>query len=363
VADGNLFAATGQRRISLLPNHMDVSLSICAVLLDSATTHRWGAHEWSLVLNILKFVGAALTGVAGVIGILTETKAADPLTPDRKHLTRPGKILLSLGVAGLAIALVSQIVEWVKTGYDAEAAQIQNSAVLSEIRKAVTRFETISLDVTISLPLDEPLLKPYKDNLDKRLEDLEMMGVGTGQVYKGIRVGTKSKNDWEGALISISPDSEALPTAREGAIADLIKDIPRVAFYKPPVDRSKMFVRRSDLTLVPTPGEISLEGVLGPDGKLQSLGVKRHGMDAPANRWSPSGNLISLEQLPGTQAVIFLPGLPQADGEKLWGQCFVSAVFYFNYQRVSIAKDPSRIKNEYGNTEYSYEFVERDVKQ
>lgn len=344
-------------------SHMEFSLSICSVLLNGAVTHRWGAQEWSVVLNILKFLGAGLTGIAGVIGILTETKTSDPLTPERKHLTQPGKILLGLGIAGLAIALVSQIAEWVKTGYDAEAAHIQNTAMLSEIRKAVTKFENVSMDITISLPIDEPLFKPYKDNLSKRLEDLEMMGVRAGQTYKGIHVVTKSNDDWHGAIISISSESDAMPAARDGAIVDLIKQIPRVKFYKPPVDLSKTFVRRSDLSLVGAPGEVGFEGVLDDDGKLQTLHLRRNGMDAPANLWTPSGSLVSLEQLPGSQAAIFLPGIAQSNVEKLWGQCFVSARFYFNYQRVDMRRLPTRVKDIYGNTEYSYEFAEDDVKQ
>jgi hypothetical protein len=339
---------------------------LLAVFTDLSTHlvsgHVWLGQRWSLVLNILKFIGAALTGTAGIIGILTETKVADPATPDKKRLTKSGRILLGLGIVGFAIALTSQIVEWIKTGYDAQAAQLQNAATLSEIRKAVTRFETIDLDFTVALPINEPILKAYKDSLDKRLDEIETMNIGVGQVYKGIRVGTKHRDDWGNALISIAADSEAMPTARDGPIGDLIKKIPQIEFYKPPVDPSKNFVRRGDLRLVATAGDLRLEGVLGHDEKVESLAIKWRGMNAPANKWSPTGALISLEELPGAQVVMYFPTIGSKGLTELWNQCTGSAAFYFNYQRVDMKREPVRTRDIYGQTVLSYQFVEDDVK-
>jgi hypothetical protein len=137
---------------------MNAFLSPFINLNNVVSAHASTGQQWALVLNILKFIGAALAGTAGVIGILTETKTADPSAPDEKHLAKSGEILLGFGIAGLAIALTSQIVEWVKTGCDAQAAQQQNAAMLSEIRKArhralhTRRYVELLLWSTYSFP-------------------------------------------------------------------------------------------------------------------------------------------------------------------------------------------------------------------
>ena len=137
---------------------MNAFLSLFINLNNVVSAHASTGQQWALVLNILKFIGAVLAGTAGVIGILTETKTADPSAPDEKHLAKSGEILLGFGIAGLAIAPTSQIVEWVKSGCDAQAAQQQNAAMLSEIRKArhralhTRRYVELLLWSTYSFP-------------------------------------------------------------------------------------------------------------------------------------------------------------------------------------------------------------------
>lgn len=105
-------------------------------------------------------------------------------------------LLRQVGVIGLTIAVASQCAEWIKGRYDAEAARAQNAAVLEENKEAVTRFERISYDLDIVLPLDEAPLKPYKDNLDKRVRKMVATALRPGDTFEGLTVVTKNRADW-----------------------------------------------------------------------------------------------------------------------------------------------------------------------
>ncbi len=90
--------------------------------------------------------------------------------------------------------------EWVKTSYDAEEAQRQNAIVLSEIRRAVTRLETVSYQIDMSISADAPALTVYKDRLDAGVQVL--IDAYTGVAMRGgIEAITKHKDDWEHAII------------------------------------------------------------------------------------------------------------------------------------------------------------------
>src|SRR6266513_1280146 len=84
----------------------------------------------ALVFNILKIAGVFVAGVAGIIGILGETK-----TEDKKHLTRSGKWLCGMAIVGLGLAVGSQIWEWVKSLEDDRVARSRNEELLVRLDK------------------------------------------------------------------------------------------------------------------------------------------------------------------------------------------------------------------------------------
>jgi hypothetical protein len=351
------------------PSTLVASCFACVLALanDGATTHKWTAHDWSLALNILKLMGAGLTGTAGVIATLSETK-----TPDKKHLSRAGRALLSLGIVGFAITLSSQIVEWVKGSYDADEAQHQNAITLSEIRRAVTRLDHISYSVTMGLPVSEPEFKKYRDHLDTRIQDFIEADVPFGQSSAGIRGISKHKDDWDHALIGIHP--EALPKkSPDGIATELINDVvPRVALYKRPID-ARGFSPNSwptpDLSLVPTPSPPTLTGILDDFGgeSLRGLTVKRDGMDVPADRWSPSGDIVSIEDLVGAEAIIYIPWrVPWRNDDpvqKLWKQSTVSVVFFFNRQKVDLTRAATSAEDSDHLRVFTYVFTRDDFQK
>ena len=59
-------------------------------------------------LNILKIAGAFVAGLAGIIGILGQTRTQD------NKLTRSGKWLFGMAIVGVILAVGTQFFEWKK---------------------------------------------------------------------------------------------------------------------------------------------------------------------------------------------------------------------------------------------------------
>src|SRR5436309_12805792 len=103
-------------------------------------------------LNILKITGAFVAGLAGIIGILGQTRTQD------NKLTRSGKWLFGMAIVGVMLALGTQIWERRESIEEDRAARQRNQKLLEtleseshEIRRAVTRFQTISFDWSCTL--------------------------------------------------------------------------------------------------------------------------------------------------------------------------------------------------------------------
>src|SRR5258707_1366105 len=116
--------------------------------------------------NLLKIAAAFVAGIAGIIGILGHTKTQE------NKLTRSGKWLFGLAIVGLVIALSTQIWEWKKSIAADQAARQRNQALLErldseahEIRRAVTRFQSVSFDWSCSFDSTDKTFGTYVQEL------------------------------------------------------------------------------------------------------------------------------------------------------------------------------------------------------
>src|SRR5947207_12572163 len=130
-------------------------------------------------LNVLKIAGAFVAGLAGIIGILGQTRTQD------NKLTRSGKWLFGMAIVGVVLALSTQIWEWRKSIEDDRIARRKNQELLlkldtqaqlaakslHEVRRAVTRFQTIAFNVAITVDNADKTFAPYISNLAKAAED------------------------------------------------------------------------------------------------------------------------------------------------------------------------------------------------
>src|SRR5438067_2858884 len=129
--------------------------------------------------NVLKIAGAFVAGIAGIIGILGQIK-----TQDHK-LTRSGKWLFGMAIVGVLLAMSTQIWEWRKSIENDRTARAKNQELLlkldreaqlaakslHEVRRAVTRFQTISFDWMCTFDSSNKKFGAYIADLAKLAED------------------------------------------------------------------------------------------------------------------------------------------------------------------------------------------------
>ena len=143
-----------------------------------------------MLLSVLKIIGLVLGAVSGVIAALKDTK-----TPDKKHLTQAGKTLLLLGVLGFLMALGAQLKEWQEKESAAQASREQTEKLLIQIKRAVTRLDTITIDVHYAWPIDEPQFAIYSKRINGIINEVNEESPRAGQTQNGLRVVSRTTDE------------------------------------------------------------------------------------------------------------------------------------------------------------------------
>ena len=317
-----------------------------------------GTH---MLLNILKILGLALSTAAAVIAVLKETK-----TEDKKHLTEAGKALLILGLLGFGIALGAQWKEW-KNTQDADRDTRERTArLLLEIQRAVTRFDTVSMDISYNWPMTDPDFKAYTlrvTRLIHRISD-DRPGLDAGKAAFGLEVISRSVDHI--SIFGVPPGSPVLPGKNDLAAGWYYGSTPRphIALFKRPfqadkfdaIDEERPNSHFADLVLIPRGGKQTLLFVPDDEGKISSGGYELAGMAIPHETWAPSGSIRSIEDLSEVTAVIYLPFGGDVV-ERLWTMYPPSIVLYFNDQRFPIERSDLVLqKNHWGVPFFVYKF-------
>jgi hypothetical protein len=314
-----------------------------------------------MLLNILKIIGLTLGAVTGVIAALKDTK-----TEDKKHLTTAGKALLILGLVGFGIALGAQLKEW-EDSQDAERESRKHTAqMLLEIRRAVTRFETISMDISYAWPMTEPDFKIYRQRVTRlvRRVNEDRPNLDAGKVAFGLQVNSRTVDHI--SIFAVPPGSSALPGKNDLAAGWYYASTPRphIALFKTSfhadqfdaIDEERANSHFADLVLIPRAGKETLLFIPDDGGNLTSGHYELKGMEVPHDTWAPSGSIRSIEDLSEVTAVIYLPFAGDAVA-RLWTAQPPHLVLYFNDQRFPI--EPSDLilqKGESGVPVFVYKF-------
>src|SRR5262249_55483104 len=223
-------------------------------------------------LNILKIAGALVAGIAGIIGIMWQTR-----TPDNK-LTQSGKWLFGMWIVGVVLAMSTQTWEWKNTIEEDRDARKRNRALLEElrteahdIRRAVTRFQTIYFFWACTFDSSDKVFGPYIQDLVKTVEDerSKPSSAGFEQSHQGIQQPTASNP----LSFRIEADSPAMPdeTKYPGLRDYILEAVPQIRLFRTPV-KPENFVpispnalteehdhRKGDLVFDLTPGKVYIE--------------------------------------------------------------------------------------------------------
>jgi hypothetical protein len=240
-----------------------------------------------------------------------------------------------MAIVGVVLAVGTQVWEWIKSIEDDRAARQHNKELLErldkeahEIKRAVTRFQTISFDWQYSFDSRNEVFGPY-------LRDLAAFAVtypwsDAEKSDQGIH-----PVEWDRGKVSAfrfdaaspaMPDEGRYPLLRQY----ILEAVPQVFLFKTPISpthfhprfpSSAFFVKvfqedpfRPDLVLTLSLGEVYITFYT-----REEITIQHSDMDASVSY--TSGAIVSLEDLGGCQAIICLPSQkPQNGFQEVWNK-------------------------------------------
>jgi len=270
--------------------------------------------------NLLKIAGAFVAGLAGIIGILGQTRTQD------NKLTRSGKWLFGMAILGVVLAVGTQIWEWRKTIESNRAAMQRNEQVLQEIRRAVTRFQKVSVDWSITFQSTNKVFGSYIGDLAKLAEDAlsKPWSFGFGRSNQGLLRGSWNPRSGKVSSFKIDLDSPAMPDEAKytGARQFLLTAMPDITLFKKPISPAHVIDMwpyvidawgpeaeqeqpKPDLILKLNSGKATVYiPTQTVEPKVPSITLTRSKMDASV--YFSSGAIVSVEDLDGCQGIIHM---------------------------------------------------------
>lgn len=312
--------------------------------------------SWEILINTLKIGGILTASVAAVVSILSDTRE-----PDTKKLSFSGKMLLATAILGSSLALGSQLLEWIQADREAQAARQRTERILAGIQRAVTRIDSVTVDASAFLPLDDPRVKEYADDLRNRIERAkDVKDLRQNQIIEGLTATVDS--DHHLRFLTIESGSIALP--REGFAGEyIISAIPYIDIFRIPID-PKMFrsIRQyssdllGDLILSLLPTAPISNAISVTDSKINHVLFVRRNMMAQIEY--ANGRIMSIKDLEGAQAIIYLRGEIYEKFGDLWRYAKPEFMrIQINGVDLSLhSQDLRMVETNSGETVYEYRF-------
>ena len=288
--------------------------------------------------NLLKIAGALVAGLAGVIGILGQTRTQD------KKLTRSGKWLFGMAVVGVVLAVSTQIWEWRKSIESDRVARLKNRELLlkldtevqlaakslHEVKRAVTRFQDISFDWSFSFDSADKVVGPYIHDLAKLAEDATSKPATNKAPFaeqeKGLLRLSWNPKTGEISGFRIKADSPAMPDETKYALLRhyIFEIVPTITLFKTSIPPEKFFTTwpmiqkvldapwnplydgpRPDLILKLKPENVTIKfRVNKAEPKVSRITVEHSGMIASvSDSW---GTVVSVEDVDKCQGISHL---------------------------------------------------------
>ena len=116
-----------------------------------------------LLIGILKFLGAAVTGVLGVYGLFGKyTKRNGGLTPNGKRM------LVAIGLSS-AVALGASLAESFEAKSDAAEQVARAERTCRDLSRALQPITQAKISYTLEFPRNNPIVRSYVDYLIREL--------------------------------------------------------------------------------------------------------------------------------------------------------------------------------------------------
>lgn len=270
-----------------------------------------------ILLVVFKIFGILMSGILGVLSSVLKIRDASG------QFTTKGKIFIAGSVAGLCIALISQILEtYVQRQAQAtsQAESLESARNLQKIMADLSRslqpigkFSVFVYKADVSLA--DPAFDAYKKRLDKAIAVYLQKGLRDRMRERDMSApfGFGQEDDFRPSYIEVKPSGKYYPSAKDGngISATVLPVCYRFVFFKELVDASEYHPLhhfgtglgdlRAD-NFMPKPFSLIKDlktGAYSVTGKLEFL------------TWEDvSGKIVSIPDLLGSQLLISTCGKP-----------------------------------------------------
>ncbi len=116
-----------------------------------------------LIPTVLKFLAIAISGVAGVVAIVGETRDKEG------RLTRWGKLMLAAILLSGMVAAALQVNELIRQRKEAKEAERRARETVAELQSPLMPAERMTVSFNIEMNLDHPKLIAYRNRIAKLL--------------------------------------------------------------------------------------------------------------------------------------------------------------------------------------------------
>jgi hypothetical protein len=277
-----------------------------------------------IALAVLQVLGVVLTGIFGLLGLLTKYRN------DVGRITKWGRIALVGIVVSTLVAVSSQALEAVRKARESRAAAERTERIISEVARAVHPLTSIEATAWALMPWDHPQLASYRKRIEPQLRRIATEW--RGNIFEqplicrtlSCLVGQRpplSQRDAMSALVStptISFDrkSSLFPSKSETRVRLLTESRLHVAIYKNRIDPATFAVRSSSSSQPPPDLAFSVDydssDSRGPELtyeiKNQALVLYTSGRVTPRFGYS-GGSIVAIPDLLNAQMLVALaPG-------------------------------------------------------
>ncbi|MGJ5066850.1 hypothetical protein [Bradyrhizobium oligotrophicum] len=260
--------------------------------------------DFDSLVGALKVVGAAISGVLGVAGLIFDFKH------EGGKLTRAGKLVLTGIIASGLVAVAASSVEIYKAKSESAKQLARTEQLLHELSRAVQPISKLEAGYWVEVRSGNSTIDAYLKRLDReiesRIEQLRKIEIGKDIGLQAISA------EWNGnpLTVEISNNSDLWPKDQEAFIALAALTYGYTVFIlKEPIEIQKF-------TGVHGTGDFSAFGVLTKDGKLnwdrreKKLYI-RSNMVYEKALWNSNGRVTSVVDLMGAQLVLIPPNAVQ----------------------------------------------------
>jgi hypothetical protein len=132
-----------------------------------------GDDWFGVVLNLLKLLGVAVSGFAGIVATASDKPKKTPKSAPTSKIGRMAREVFNKkwavrwAVFGLALALAAQFLDSIKTTADEKASANQAAQQLNAISSLLTRFKKVSVTADFELPNTNLTIKNLADEMDR----------------------------------------------------------------------------------------------------------------------------------------------------------------------------------------------------